>query len=120
MVSIGSTITFAPEEKVEFNPHFSRYIQKMSTLESIKEAFKDDVKKYDRYVLYHNALIELLQLRKAKKCVADLSHTATQIQAGLNDKAILTQSIKHRTDVIKASRVNAMEPALKLSGALRS
>ncbi len=107
MATLGPKIRFTPEEKLEFNPHFVNFLQHKATLESIQLALGCKAK-YSRFELYKDALCDLIQLRKDKKTLSELTTAATLMQ----NKSILTQSIKQRNTAISTSREAAVESAI--------
>lgn len=109
MATTGPKIRFTPDEKIEFNPLFANFIQNKVTLDAIKLALGSDESKFARFTLYKDALCQLIQLRKDKIEVAELTNAATLIQSSQKEKTLLTQSIKRRKIEIATSREDALE-----------
>lgn len=87
------SIVFTQSEKTEFNPLFAQYISNRDA-DAVLEALNNNQKKYKRFTLYVDGMLNLLKDKQM----------ASQIDSLVQNKTMLTQSITQRKQSISKSR----------------
>ncbi len=93
MATRGPKIVLTPEEKIEFNPLFLKYVKKECDAEQILAEFKGNKSKFSRFEFYTNQLIKLLQTQAIEKQIAEVTKSKTLLTKGIE---------KHRSNIAQS------------------
>lgn len=101
MATNGTTVAITTKEKIEFNPLFVKYVQKEYSDKQILAELDGNKKKFSRFQLYANGLIDLLKTQKIEKRIAEIEESKVLLKKGIEKhKSIIHQS---RTTAVKAT-----------------